>query len=105
MIRRPPRSTLFPYTTLFRSMEDAGEEVELVELIPGEDDRIYAHCTYLDARGDPLGGITIRKLRQSPPFFGVARVAEVAKDPPPGLPELKGELLRRVGRSEERRVG
>src|SRR3712207_8645229 len=25
MIRRPPRSTLFPYTTLFRSPEDAGE--------------------------------------------------------------------------------
>src|SRR3712207_8775144 len=24
MIRRPPRSTLFPYTTLFRSAEDAG---------------------------------------------------------------------------------
>src|SRR5260363_217171 len=23
MIRRPPRSTLFPYTTLFRSMDDA----------------------------------------------------------------------------------
>src|SRR2546421_3911797 len=28
MIRRPPRSTLFPYTTLFRSLElaDAGRE-------------------------------------------------------------------------------
>src|SRR5256886_17307880 len=26
MIRRPPRSTLFPYTTLFRS--DVGEELE-----------------------------------------------------------------------------
>src|SRR2546430_4408700 len=25
MIRRPPRSTLFPYTTLFRSAVDAGE--------------------------------------------------------------------------------
>src|SRR3712207_7365727 len=25
MIRRPPRSTLFPYTTLFRSEEDAGD--------------------------------------------------------------------------------
>src|SRR5689334_24014831 len=25
MIRRPPRSTLFPYTTLFRSGDDAGE--------------------------------------------------------------------------------
>src|SRR5690348_18140820 len=25
MIRRPPRSTLFPYTTLFRSMSDLSE--------------------------------------------------------------------------------
>src|SRR5258708_24448012 len=25
MIRRPPRSTLFPYTTLFRSAADTGE--------------------------------------------------------------------------------
>src|SRR2546430_14283719 len=25
MIRRPPRSTLFPYTTLFRSRDGAGE--------------------------------------------------------------------------------
>src|SRR5690348_18211156 len=25
MIRRPPRSTLFPYTTLFRSREDVAE--------------------------------------------------------------------------------
>src|SRR2546422_2867337 len=26
MIRRPPRSTLFPYTTLFRSCEDRSDE-------------------------------------------------------------------------------
>src|SRR2546422_6013372 len=26
MIRRPPRSTLFPYTTLFRSVETAGRD-------------------------------------------------------------------------------
>src|SRR3712207_9455086 len=35
MIRRPPRSTLFPYTTLFRSgVDDAGQRVEacLVEV-------------------------------------------------------------------------
>src|SRR5688572_31635295 len=34
MIRRPPRSTLFPYTTLFRSalrMQDAGGAVEAGE--------------------------------------------------------------------------
>src|SRR2546430_15434955 len=27
MIRRPPRSTLFPYTTLFRSHEERGESI------------------------------------------------------------------------------
>src|SRR5712692_8457770 len=37
MIRRPPRSTLFPYTTLFRSMEvpsleaeEAGEDLDFI---------------------------------------------------------------------------
>src|SRR3712207_9014759 len=37
MIRRPPRSTLFPYTTLFRSQKDAGllvaEAGELLEAL------------------------------------------------------------------------
>src|SRR2546427_1543560 len=27
MIRRPPRSTLFPYTTLFRSVSSGGEDL------------------------------------------------------------------------------
>src|SRR5256885_4721580 len=31
MIRRPPRSTLFPYTTLFRSRRAVGEHAALVE--------------------------------------------------------------------------
>ena len=30
MIRRPPRSTLFPYTTLFRSDEAMDEDVIVV---------------------------------------------------------------------------
>src|SRR5260370_15258744 len=30
MIRRPPRSTLFPYTTLFRSQRGIGGELEQV---------------------------------------------------------------------------
>src|SRR3712207_8872515 len=29
MIRRPPRSTLFPYTTLFRSVLDRQDELDL----------------------------------------------------------------------------
>src|SRR2546426_4905902 len=28
MIRRPPRSTLFPYTTLFRSGKTRGQDIE-----------------------------------------------------------------------------
>src|SRR2546429_7224276 len=31
MIRRPPRSTLFPYTTLFRSLVEGGADLLLVE--------------------------------------------------------------------------
>src|SRR3712207_7790703 len=33
MIRRPPRSTLFPYTTLFRSPLQVGKKVETITLI------------------------------------------------------------------------
>src|SRR2546426_5671491 len=35
MIRRPPRSTLFPYTTLFRSAGDARGEAGHGRLVPG----------------------------------------------------------------------
>src|SRR5689334_24384956 len=42
MFRRPPRSTLFPYTTLFRSLaeegEAAGRRIDTIErLDPGHD--------------------------------------------------------------------
>src|SRR3712207_7983226 len=33
MIRRPPRSTLFPYTTLFRSDHELGVERQLAHLL------------------------------------------------------------------------
>src|SRR2546430_5123400 len=33
MIRRPPRSTLFPYTTLFRSMSSSFMNLEILSLI------------------------------------------------------------------------
>src|SRR2546427_4526124 len=38
MIRRPPRSTLFPYTTLFRSY-DVGPNYLVMELVEGEPPR------------------------------------------------------------------
>src|SRR3712207_7971864 len=37
MIRRPPRSTLFPYTTLFRSVKGvAGEVGEMLDILQGD---------------------------------------------------------------------
>src|SRR3712207_7153603 len=36
MIRRPPRSTLFPYTTLFRSDRPGGHVLVHGQLAPGE---------------------------------------------------------------------
>src|SRR3712207_7081061 len=44
MIRRPPRSTLFPYTTLFRSIEKAEREVRLRKIVP-EAQRLHARGT------------------------------------------------------------
>src|SRR3712207_7073181 len=44
MIRRPPRSTLFPYTTLFRS--------EVVHAVQAADDRRLAAAGRADEGGD-----------------------------------------------------
>jgi predicted ATP-grasp superfamily ATP-dependent carboligase len=73
-----------------------GIAADVHELVPGDDGRIYAHATYVDASGEPHGGVTIRKLRQSPAFFGVARVAEIPERAPE-IHELTVELLRRIG--------
>src|SRR2546422_4293740 len=52
MIRRPPRSTLFPYTTLFRSREDQPEQVAVES---GEGDEVDVHGVehQLDPEQDP----------------------------------------------------
>ncbi len=71
-------------------------EAQVFDFIPGNDDRIYAYCTYMDGRGEPLDGLTVHKLRQGPPLFGVARAAEIVPTEP-SLRELTVELLRGIG--------
>src|SRR3712207_7007639 len=44
MIRRPPRSTLFPYTTLFRSAVGAGGHIHLVALLQPDEPDIRARA-------------------------------------------------------------
>src|SRR3712207_8234455 len=47
MIRRPPRSTLFPYTTLFRSAVGLGNGLDQMRLRPGVW-RLYPHPSARD---------------------------------------------------------
>src|SRR5256885_12922533 len=54
MIRRPPRSTLFPYTTLFRSHDDWGDRFPVFNNIPIR--HVVIEQRYLD-REPLLAGI------------------------------------------------
>src|SRR2546426_12008673 len=44
MIRRPPRSTLFPYTTLFRSVDDPEPKYGMVAIGEAHPDRIVTNA-------------------------------------------------------------
>src|SRR2546422_7910459 len=67
MIRRPPRSTLFPYTTLFRSRSSGGDR----DAGPGgrRHDRVHEHRPRRDARrlagGPDRGGVARDRDRKS----------------------------------------
>src|SRR5260370_7916997 len=60
MIRRPPRSTLFPYTTLFRSCCKERDDLKLgvflpTYLLPGEQDRHGDQIRRFAAHAEELG--------------------------------------------------
>src|SRR3712207_8612619 len=67
MIRRPPRSTLFPYTTLFRSMVVAGYGttpgvgVREAYLIAAERAADPAHHSIIQGTAPPGATLTLRK--------------------------------------------
>src|SRR3712207_7377665 len=78
MIRRPPRSTLFPYTTLFRSgLVDAAKQYSQMDRAPHQPTDLHAG---LDATLVMLGhkippGITVvkdydRSLPEVPAYAG-----------------------------------
>src|SRR3712207_8187839 len=65
MIRRPPRSTLFPYTTLFRSID--GKHVTMLHAIEQLNARAGAHGVgRLDMVEDRLVGIKSREVYEAP---------------------------------------
>src|SRR5688572_32559912 len=74
MIRRPPRSTLFPYTTLFRSAQKIGTDLKLIVSNVREgrgtvgkllnDDALYASVRSIAADAEKAMG-TVREDRKS----------------------------------------
>src|SRR2546422_4823193 len=56
MIRRPPRSTLFPYTTLFRSQRDLERDRHPVQAV--DRDRLLAALDLSDELAGETGAIT-----------------------------------------------
>src|SRR3982751_1789757 len=83
MIRRPPRSTLFPYTTLFRSIADTDRAANAIPLwlcktCPIERTRSEEHTSELQSRSDLVCRLLLvkkssvlsgkhRRLRQNGP--------------------------------------
>src|SRR2546430_9244456 len=69
MIRRPPRSTLFPYTTLFRSYAPLDEA--LARAVVDLSGRSYADVT-LDLSRETIGGLACENIPHIPRPLGAA---------------------------------
>src|SRR2546428_3267011 len=69
MIRRPPRSTLFPYTTLFRSISQQLLKYRRVDLSPvekatsGRGVRSEEHTSELQSRSDLVCRLLLEKKK------------------------------------------
>src|SRR2546428_5623615 len=75
MIRRPPRSTLFPYTTLFRSLfvhqlrrECLSCERGDCSLKPVPHDRSEEHTSELQSRSDLVCRLLLEKKKTDKPY-------------------------------------
>src|SRR5437660_7531629 len=65
MIRRPPRSTLFPYTTLFRSGQWAGTRIKCVGVAEKGNvhGRSEEHTSELQSRGHLVCRLLLEKKK------------------------------------------
>src|SRR2546425_12733271 len=98
MIRRPPRSTLFPYTTLFRSLDGLADA--------------WIGSAAADVPGHRLVDVGVRgrgDLRQQRcrrhDLTGLAVAALPDLEVEPGVLDLLAHRRRAEGSSEARRVG
>src|SRR2546430_11808005 len=85
MIRRPPRSTLFPYTTLFRSRRDSNERVGHLRAIRLGEPRQELVTDPVSQKFPVLVGRILDPLEPGPPYLGdevgVSALDQRADDP------------------------
>src|SRR2546430_10148196 len=64
MIRRPPRSTLFPYTTLFRSEPQLDQDKTVKEIVEEGKKELVAMLREYDAVSNKMGEATPDELEK-----------------------------------------
>src|SRR5256886_13961763 len=109
MIRRPPRSTLFPYTTLFRSIGNPGEASMRAALHPAETNFLYFVA---NTQGGHFFSSTLEEHNRNVLRYR-RLLAGLPADPPPPPPSAKKrqttpaapQQKQQHPRSEERPVG
>src|SRR5207253_4681665 len=90
-MRPPPRSTLFPYTTLFRSADDPDALVAEEDLSRLLDDlarsRSEEHTSELQSRGHLVCRLLLEKKNRSLQQESKARTPPLTVDPPVATPD------------------
>src|SRR5947199_2937262 len=71
MFRPPPHSTLFPYTTLFRSLRGAGTVDVDVVVVDKPESRSWVQITLHDVPG-PLAGLDRKSTRLNSSHLGIS---------------------------------
>ena len=80
MIRRTPRSTLFPYTTLFRSEKEKGEFYLIKGNSPTRDDIFRYKVKLKNPKiGDEITFLNAGAYSYSTDFFGYKPLKEIIK--------------------------
>src|SRR2546422_10433006 len=86
MIRRPPRSTLFPYTTLFRSQDGVLALLDVLEQLDGGGKALLDVVAHF-----AVGGVARQQaaVHRAQPELGQG--VFVHETPPPGVPLAEGD--------------
>src|SRR3712207_9155495 len=105
MIRRPPRSTLFPYTTLFRSFIERVVAINRVSKVVKGGRRFSFTALVIVGDGDGTVGVGYGKAKEVPAaiakgveeakkhFYKVPRIASTIPHP------VQGEAAAEIGRA------